>query len=122
MLPRGIVPPDYLYVDEYGINRLKPHLYIKSIIVKPEFLRQGAWRDAVKKIVSLAKENGFEGRVLLDSSPIKWTESYIPNPALAHWANGFRFYSTNDLKQMLEVLNGTRPQKEAPGGPMYYSL
>lgn len=122
MLQYCLVPPEYIYTDEDGVNRLKPHLYIKYIVVKPEFLRQGVSRDVAKRVVELSKKEGFEGRVLLDSSPIKGTRSYISNPAIAHWANGFRFYGKNDLEQMLSVLNGERPPEEAPGGTMYYPI
>jgi len=122
MIPQSPVPPEYTYIDKYGITRLKPHLYIKEIIVKPEFLRQGVCRDAEKKIVQLSKDAGFEGRVLLDSAPIRGTEAYIPNPTLAHWANGFRFYCSNATKQMLDALNGKSQIKFGPGGCMYYPI
>ena len=122
MIQQSVLPPEYIYVDECGIPRLKPHLYIKHIVVKPEYLRQGACRDAVKKIVELSKKEGFEGRVILVSAPIKGTENYIPNPSIAHWANGFRFYDSGSVIQMKEILNGTRPPEKAPGGCMYYPL
>lgn len=122
MFKNCLVPPEYTYTDEYGIDRLKPHLFIKRIVVKPEFLRQGACRDAELKIIQLSKDEGYEGRVLLESSLVKGKFSYIPSPTLAHWANGFRFWSENCLKQMMEVLNGTRPPEEAPGGEMYYPI
>ena len=122
MAMQSPLPPEYTYVDGCGITRLKPHLYIKNIVVKPEYLRQGVWRDTVYKIVNLSKEEGFEGRVLLFSAPVRGTENYIPNPAIAHWANGFRFYDSNCVKQMHEVLTGTRPAENAPGGCMYYPV
>lgn len=122
MLVQYLVPPEYTYTDDNGILRLKPHLFIKKIEVKPEFLRQGVCRDVESKIVELSEKEGFEGRVLLVSSPIKDTDSYIPHPTLAHWSNGFRFYGSNFLKQMLEVLNGTRMPNEAPSGCMYYPV
>ena len=122
MIQQSPVPPEYTYIDKYGIIRLKPHLYIKEIIVKPEFLRQGACHDAEKRIIQLSQEEGFEGRVLLDSAPIRGTEAYIPNPSLAHWANGFRFYSSNTTKQMLDALNGKFPIELGPGGCMYYPV
>ncbi len=122
MLQQHPVPPEYTYVDEYGITRLKPHLFIKEITIKPKFLRQGACRNTEKQIVELSKKEGFEGRVLLESSPIKGTRDYIPNPALAHWANGFRFYSSQSTEQMLDVLNDIRSPYEGPEGCMYYPI
>ena len=122
MIQQSPLPPEYTYVDGSGITRLKLHLYIKNIVVKPEYLRQGAWRDAVNKIVKLSKEEGFEERVLLYSLPISGMEKYIPNPAIAHWAKGFRFYDSILVKQMLEVLSGARNAKDAPSGCMYYPV
>ena len=122
MIQQYPLPPEYIYTDEYGINRIKPHLFIKEIIVKPEFLRQGACRNAEHKIVQLSKDAGFDGRVLLEAAPIKGTRDYIPNPALAHWANGFRFYSSALAEQMLNVLSGFSPPEYGPGGCMYYPI
>lgn len=122
MIQQHLLPPEYLYVDQYGINRVKPHLFIKKIIVKPEFLRQGVCREAEQKIVQLSKDEGMEGRVILFSSPIKGKNSYIQNPTLAHWANGFRFYGSDYVRQMLEVLNGERTAQNAPVGCMYYLI
>ena len=122
MLKNCLVPPEYTYTDEQGVDRLKPHLFIKHIVVKPEFLRQGVCKAVEQKVIQLSKDEGFEGRVLLESSFIKGTENYIPNPALAHWANGFRFYGYNNAKQMAEVLNGNLPPEKAPGGTMYYPI
>jgi len=122
MIQQSPLPSEYIYVDGCGITRLKPHLFIKHIVVKPEYLRQGVWRETINKIVNLSKEEGYEGRVLLFSAPIRGTENYISNPAIAHWANGFRFYDSNCVKQMLEVLSGTSPAENAPGGCMYYPV
>lgn len=122
MLQQYPVPPEYTYIDQYGTTRLKPHLFIKEIIVKPEFLRQGACRDAENRIVELSREEGLEGRVLLMSSPINGTRDYIPNPALAHWANGFRFYSSSLAQLMLNVLDGLSAPEYGPAGCMYYPI
>ena len=116
-------PNKYVCIDSKGDRRLKPHLYLQYVEVKPQFARQGAYKNAVKELITLSELEGCEGRIILDAHKVESPDmTKIPSPSLAHWKCGFRFVNENDNKTMQKVLNGELPLEDAPEGSMYYSL
>lgn len=114
-------PDNYTYPSEAGL-RLKPHIYISQIKVKPEFLRQGVCKEIEKKIVKLSKKLGCEGRVILTSAKIRECEDRISNPSIAHWKNGFRFAEKELNDEMKRIVEFNAPIRFAPLGDMYYPV
>lgn len=112
-------PISYLFEDANGMIRQKPHLYFNLLEVKPEFARQGAGTAALKRVMECSKNEGYEGRVMLDAIGFPGTKTYIPSPALQTWKLGFRFIDENKNKIMEEVQKGIRPLTDAPVGTMY---
>ena len=112
-------PVSYLFEDANGMIRQKPHLYFGLLEVKPEFARQGAGTAALKHVIECSKQEGFEGRVMLDAIGFPGTKTYIPSPALQTWKVGFRFVDENKNRIMEEVQKGIRPLTDAPVGTMY---
>ena len=118
-----IFPEEYVCKDLNCITRLKPHIYIKMIEVKPEYARQGICSKIEQKIIEMAKNNEFEGRVVLNSAKIEAPDmTQIPSPSLVHWKNGFRFADKNNNEIMEKVMSGELPLEDAPEGTMYYPL
>ena len=117
-------PNNYVCIDSKGDRRLKPHVYLKYVEVKPEFARQGLYSNAVKKLIALAKLDwDCEGRITLDARKVESpTITKIPSPSLAHWKCGFRFIGENNNKIMEKVLKGELPLEDAPEGTMYYAF
>lgn len=116
-------PDNYLFVDSLGDTRLKPHIYLKFVEVKPEFARQGAYSEAIKKLIEVSKKEGCEGRITLDSMEVECEGmTKIPSPSLAHWKVGFRFANPEDNKTMEKVLKGELTPEQAPTGSMYLEL
>lgn len=115
-------PISYLFEDKNGMIRQKPHLYFGLLEVKPEFARQGAGTNALKKVIECSKNEGYEGRVMLDAIGFPGTKTYIPSPALSTWKVGFRFTDENKNKIMEEVMSGKRPLTDAPFGTMYFPV
>lgn len=116
-------PPDFLCIDSTGRQRIKPHIYLNMIEVKPEYARQGVCSKIEHEIIKFAEEHGFEGRVILDSTKIESpTMTKIPSPALAHWKNGFRFACQKYNEIMKRVLSGELPPEKAPEGTMYSAV
>ena len=116
-------PNNYLCVDSAGDIRLKPHIYLKYVEVKPEFARQGVYSEAIKKLIEISKKEGCEGRITLDSMAIEgYDVARIPSPSLAHWKNGFRFAEPENNKIMEKVLRGELPPEDAPTGSMYLEI
>lgn len=113
-------PNNYLCIDSMGDKRLKPHIYLNMVEVKPEFARQGVYSEAIRKLIEVSKKEGCEGRIILDSMKIESpTMTKIPSPSLAHWKNGFRFANPENNKIMERVLKGELPLEDAPSGTMY---
>ena len=117
-------PSRYVCIDSKGERRLKPHVYITLVEVHPAFARQGAYKNAIKRLAETLKfDEECEGRIILDARKIESPDmTKIPSPALAHWKCGFRFVREEDNKVMQKVLNGELPPEDAPEGTMYYSL
>jgi len=116
-------PNNYVCIDSQGDRRLKPHIMLKLVEVKPEFARQGAYSSAIKKLFEASKQEGCEGRIILNARKIESPlMTKIPSPSIAHWKCGFRFAEENLNKIMKRVLNGDLPLENAPEGYMYYSL
>ena len=115
-------PSKYVCIDSVGDRRLKPHVYLKYVEIKPEFARKGIYSNAVKKLVELAKlDRECEGRIILDARKIEGSEmTQIPSPSLAHWKCGFRFVNKEDNKIMERVLKNELPLEDAPEGTMYF--
>lgn len=117
-------PNKYVCIDSNGDRRLKPHVYLKYIEIKPEFARKGIYSNAVKKVIGLAKlDEECEGRIVLDARNVNNTSmTKIPSPSLAHWKNGFRFITPEQNAVMERVLKGELPLEKAPEGTMYFPL
>lgn len=116
-------PANYLFVDSLGDTRLKPHIYLNLVEVKPEYARQGAYSEAIKKLIEASKREGCEGRITLDSMVMEYEGmTKIPSPSLAHWRVGFRFAEPESNKIMEKVLKGEFPPEQAPTGSMYLDL
>ena len=116
-------PNNYICIDSSGDRRLKPHILLKYVEIKPNFARQGAYSAAIKKLFEESKKEGCEGRIILNARKIESPGmTKIPSPALAHWKCGFRFAEEDLNKIMKRVLNGELPPENAPEGYMYYSL
>ena len=115
-------PAKFICIDSNGQTRIKPHIYLNMIEVKPEFARQGVCSKIEHKIIKLAKRLGFGGRVILDATKIESPEmTKIPSPSLAHWKNGFRFTRPEYNRIMKRVLKGELPPEDAPEGTMYWA-
>ena len=116
-------PSNYTFVDSLGDTRLRPHIYLKMVEVKPEFARQGVYSEAIKKLIEASKREGCEGRITLDSMQIEREGmTQIPSPSLAHWKAGFRFANSENNSIMEKVLRGELPLEQAPTGSMYLEL
>ena len=120
----GKFPNNYVCIDKKGDRRLKPHVYISIIEVKKEYARQGAYSEAIKKLIEHVKnDKECEGRIILSSIKISTPNTAkIPSPSLAHWKSGFRFADEKNNKIMQNVLEGKLPLEDAPEGYMYYPL
>lgn len=114
-------PNNYVCIDSNGDRRLKPHIYLHIVKIKPEFARQGAYKNAVKRLYEISKDEGCEGRIILYSGK-PFGDNSFPNPALIHWKCGFRFVKEENNKIMERVLSGELKPEDAPMGSMYYSL
>jgi len=116
-------PSNYVCIDSNGERRLKPHIYLGLVEIKPEYARQGIFTNAMKRLSKFAKnEDGCEGRIILDAHKIDGVfVTQIPSPSLAHWKCGFRFANNENNKIMEKVLNGELPLEDAPEGAMYYA-
>ena len=116
-------PSSFVCIDSKGERRLKPHVYIKMVEIRPEYARQGVFTRTMKKLANMIKEDEeCEGRIILDARKIESPEmTKIPSPSLAHWKCGFRFVNKEDNKIMERVLKNELPLEEAPEGTMYYS-
>ena len=117
-------PCHYVCIDSCGDRRLKPHVFLKIVEIRPEFARQGIYKNAIKKLAEVAKnDKDCEGRIILNAHKIEGPEmTQIPSPSLAHWKCGFRFANEENNEIMKKVLNGELPPESAPEGYMYYSL
>lgn len=117
----NVFPNNYICIDSRGDRRMKPHIHIDLVEVKSEYGRQGAYKNAIKKLIEISKREGCEGRITLDSLKINHEGSAkIPSPSLAHWKCGFRFANEENNKIMQKVLRGELPPEAAPEGSMYY--
>ncbi len=116
-------PDRYLCRDSKGELRLKPHIYLSFIAVKPEHARQGVCTNTLQKLIEIAKNDSkCEGRIILHSTKIESPSMInIPSPSLAYWKCGFRFADESDNKIMEKVIKGELPQDKAPQGIMFYS-
>ena len=63
-------PNNYICIDSYGERRIKPHIFLKYVEIKPEFARQGIYSTTIKELVELSKEEGCEGRIILNARKI----------------------------------------------------
>ena len=117
-------PAEYVCIDSRGDRRIKPHIFIDFVEVKPEYARQGAYSNLIKQLAVIAKEEkDCEGRIILNARKIERPgTAQIPSPSIAHWKCGFRFANKEDNKIMHRVLNGELPPEQAPEGYMYYAL
>ena len=117
-------PNNYVYIDSNGDRRLKPHIYIRMVEIKPEFARQGVYTNTIKKLTDLLKnDKECQGRIILEARKIESpTMTKIPSPALAHWKCGFRFVNEENNKIMKQVLRGELPPEKAPEGTMFFLL
>ena len=117
-------PNDYVCIDSNGERRLKPHLYLDYVEIRPEFAHQGVYSNAMKKLALLAKyEKDCEGRIILESKKmIKENITQIPSPSIAHWKCGFRFANEKNNEIMQQVLLENLPPEAAPEGTMYLKL
>jgi len=120
----NIFPAEYICIDSKGERRLKPHIYLNLVEVKPEFAKKGLYSKAIKQLETIAlAEEGCDGRIILDARRIEGPYvAKIPSPSLAHWKCGFRFAEDNNNKIMEKVLKGELPPEEAPEGTMYYAF
>lgn len=116
-------PSKYVCIDSAGGRRLKPHVYLKYVEIKPEYARTGIYSNAVKRLVELAKfDRECEGRIILDARKVESpTITKIPSPSLAHWKNGFRFVNPENNEIMKRVLKGELPPEKAPEGSMFFA-
>ena len=116
-------PNRYLCKDSSGEIRLKPHIYLSFVMVKPEYARQGAFTNVMKQLIEVAKNDSeCEGRIILHATKMKTPGMVkIPSPSLAYWKCGFKFANEEDNKIMGKVLNGELPLEKAPEGIMYYA-
>ena len=117
-------PNDYVCIDSKGERRLKPHLYLDYVEVKPEFARQGLYSNAIRQLALFAKyEEGCDGRIILEARKMTQEDvTKIPSPSIAHWKCGFRFANEKNNEMMQQVMLGNLPPEAAPEGTMYYSL
>ena len=115
-------PNNYICIDTKGERRLKPHIYLNMVEVKPDFARQGVYSKALKSLIEASKKEGCEGRITLDSLKVSYAETKIPSPSIAHWKNGFRFADPENNKIMQKVLKGELPLDQAPEGSMYLEI
>lgn len=115
-------PSKYICIDSVGDRRLKPHVYLKYVEIRPEFARKGIYSNAVKQLIELVKlDTECEGRIILDARKIESpTMTKIPSPSLAHWKNGFRFVNPENNEIMERVLKGELPPEKAPEGSMFF--
>ena len=117
-------PNEYICVDLGGKRRLKPHIYLNMVEVRPEFARQGVYANAIRELRNEAlskKECG--GRIILDARKMNdYTETQISSPAIAHWKCGFRFVNEENNIIMQKVLLGKLPPESAPEGLMYMQV
>ena len=114
-------PPNYTFVDAFGLTRLKPHLYIQGIQVKKAFRHQGVCKDIEHQIVEKSKEAGCEGRVILFADYMNNDIAKVP-PSIAHYKSGFRFPTDSQNIIMEQILRGELPVSEAPLGFMFYPV
>lgn len=117
-------PNWYVCIDSYRNRRLKPHVFLKIVEIKPEFARQGIYKNAIKKLAeTVKKDKECEGRIILSACKMESPDmTKIPSPSLAHWNCGFRFAKEENNKIMEKVLKGELPPESAPEDYMYYSL
>ena len=116
-------PNEYICKDSSGKVRVKSHIYLQRIEVKPEFARQGVCSMVEQKLIEMAKNDEFEGRIMLNAFKMESPDmTQIPSPSLAHWKNGFRFADRKNNEIMELVLKGELPLDDAPQGAMYYPL
>ena len=121
---KNTFPNEYICIDPNGNRRLKPHIYINYVEVKPEYARKGVYSKTIKQLAKIAKgTDNCEGRIILDARNMNnYSSTQIPSPALAHWKCGFRFADESNNKIMERVLNGELPLEKAPEGIMYLPL
>ena len=114
----------YVCIDSNGDRRLLPHVYIIVAEVRPEYARQGAYKNAIKKLLEQLNDDAdCQGRIILDARKISAPNmTKIQSPSLAHWKCGFRFVREKDNIIMQKVLAGELPPEKAPEGTMYYPL
>ena len=117
-------PSKFICIDSNGNRRLKPHVYIKMVEIRPEYARQGIFTRTMKKLINIIKaDKECKGRIILDARKIESPDmTQIPSPSLAHWKCGFRFVNKEDNEIMKRVLKNELPLEEAPEGTMYYAL
>lgn len=117
-------PNDYVCIDSKGDRRLKPHVYLQYVEIKPEYARKGIYSRTVKKLIQQVKnDKECEGRIILDARKIESPNmTKIPSPSLAHWKCGFRFIDEENNNIMQKVLKGELPLEDAPEGTMYFPL
>ncbi len=116
-------PSKYVCIDSNGQRRLKPHIYLSFVEIKPEYARQGAFKNAMKLLSQAAKnEKDCEGRIILEARKIESPSiTQIPSPSIAHWRCGFRFINKDNNAIMKRVMKGELPLEAAPEGTMYYA-
>jgi len=122
--PNSKFPAGYINVDSAGKRRLKPHLYINMVEVRPEFARQGVYANAIRELKQESLlEKGCEGRIILDARKMNdYTDTQISSSSIAHWKCGFRFANEENNKIMQKVLLGKLPPEAAPEGLMYLAI
>ena len=120
----NMFPNNYVFIDSKGQRRLKPHVYLSYVEIKPEYARQGAYKNAIQHLISAAKvQEDCEGRIILNARKIEKNDvTKIPSPSLAHWKCGFRFADERNNKVMCRVLKGELSPDRAPEGYMYYAF
>ncbi len=116
-------PSEYVCIDSKGDRRLRPHIYLNFVEVKPEYARLGVYKNAMKKLVQRAKlEEDCQGRIILDARNLSnYVTTQNPCPSLAHWKCGFRFVNEENNKIMERIMKGELPVTDAPEGTMYYA-